>query len=70
MCKFSHAEHGITRFPPNVEQIRVEHDESCTWLIARRNDVELRFPLSFADRQYLCDLLIPRAIEETFSPSA
>src|ERR1700730_14216768 len=46
---FSHADKGMTRFPPNVEQISVEHESLRTWLIVRRNDVKLRFPLCEAD---------------------
>lgn len=57
--KFSHAEIGLTRFPPNVEQIRVERDSLRVWLIARRNDVELRFPLNESDCRHLAALLLP-----------
>lgn len=57
--KFSHAEIGLTRFPPNVEQIRVERDSLRVWLIARRNDVELRFPLNESDCRHLAVLLLP-----------
>jgi hypothetical protein len=32
MPDFCHAESGLTRFPPNVEQITVFHDLTCTWL--------------------------------------
>jgi hypothetical protein len=55
---FSHGEEGMTRFPPNVEQIRVEHESVCTWLVARRNDVTLRFPLTDDDCQHLAKLLV------------
>jgi len=55
---FSHAELGMTRFPPNVEQITVEHEEYRSWLITRRNDVMLRFPLTDEDCRYLASLLI------------
>jgi hypothetical protein len=57
MSEFSHAEHGITRFPQNVEQITIERGSACTWLIARRNDIELRFPLTDADCVHLAKLL-------------
>lgn len=55
---FSHADRGLTRFPPNVEQISVEREATCTWLIARRNDVVLRFPLRDDDCRHLAALLI------------
>lgn len=54
---FSHGERGLTRFPPNVEQITVIHETTTTWLIARHNDVELRFPLSVEDCRHLTSLL-------------
>lgn len=57
---FSHGEAGLTRFPPNVEQIRIERESLRTWLITRRNDVELKFPLSENDCNYLADLLLAR----------
>jgi hypothetical protein len=47
----------MTRFPPNVEQITVERAPGLTWLKTRRNDVELRFPLTDADRDHLVQLL-------------
>lgn len=56
--RFHHAEIGMTRFPPNVEQITVERDLSgYIWLVARRNDVELRFPLRAEDARHLASLL-------------
>jgi hypothetical protein len=54
---FSHAETGLTRFPPNVEQIKVEHETLRTWLVTRRNDIVLRFPLSEDDCRHLAALL-------------
>lgn len=57
---FSHADNGMTRFPPNVEQISVEHASLYTWLVARRNDLELRFPLTDADCRHLALLLTQR----------
>lgn len=47
----------MTRFPPNIEQITVERDETRVWLIARRNDQTLRFPLTKADCEHLAALL-------------
>jgi hypothetical protein len=58
--EFSHAEQGMTRFPPNVEQITVERQSLRTWLITRRNDVELRFPLTEKDCDHLAKLLTNR----------
>lgn len=55
--EFLHAESGLTRFPPNVEQISVERQGPRKWLIARRNDVELRFPLNEEDCRHLAMLL-------------
>jgi len=48
----------MTRFPPNVEQIIVRYDGETAWLIARRNDVELRFPLNRRDCEHLAHLLL------------
>jgi hypothetical protein len=53
----SHATEGLTRFPPNVEQLTVERESTCIWLVARRNDVVLRFPLSEDDGRHLAALL-------------
>jgi hypothetical protein len=58
MTDFLHASAGMTRFPPNVEQISVQREPTVTWLIARRNDTELRFPLNEADRRHLARLLL------------
>jgi hypothetical protein len=58
MSMFSHAESGMTRFPPNVEQLSVNRESTVTWLVARRNDVELRFPLNEEDRRHLARLLL------------
>jgi hypothetical protein len=55
---FSHTENRITRFPPNIEQLRIERDLTVTWLIAWRNEIELRFPLQEDDRRYLARLLL------------
>lgn len=54
---FRHADQGLTRFPPNVEQISVEREASVTWLVTRRNDVTLRFPLRAEDCRHLAALL-------------
>ena len=55
--RFEHAENGITRFPPNVEQITVKRESGRVWLVARRNETTLRFPLELADREHLIELL-------------
>jgi len=47
----------MTRFPPNVEQLSVEAQGATVWLKARRNDVELRFPLTRDDAMHLAKLL-------------
>jgi hypothetical protein len=57
---FSHAEKGMTRFPSNVEQITVERESVLTWLVTRRNDVTLRFPLTEDDCDHLAALLTRR----------
>lgn len=54
---FKHADQGLTRFPPNVEQISVECESVLTWLVTRRNDVILRFPLTERDCEHLAALL-------------
>lgn len=56
--EFSHAPAGMTRFPPNIEQIAVEREALATWLVVRRNDVTLKFPLQEADCRYLAGLLL------------
>jgi hypothetical protein len=55
---FRHADSALTRFPPNVEQISVEWETLFTWLVVRRNDVTLRFPLRETDCQHLAALLL------------
>jgi len=55
--EFSIAAKGLTRFPPNVEQITVEYETTRVWLVARRNDVVLRFPLSDEACGHLAALL-------------
>ena len=57
VAPFHHAEVGMTRFPPNVEQINVRQEGGMIWLTARRNDTELRFPLSRDDALHLAGLL-------------
>src|SRR6266849_1041605 len=59
-ARSSHAEKGLTRSPPNVVQISVEREATRTWLIARRNDVVLRFPLREEDCEHLARLLRER----------
>jgi hypothetical protein len=58
---FSHAAKGMARFPPNVEQITVEHESLCTWLVVRRNDTTLKFPLTGGDCRHLAALLTGRS---------
>ncbi|MBI1234772.1 MAG: hypothetical protein GC208_09750 [Alphaproteobacteria bacterium] len=55
--RFQHADKGMTRFPPNVEQISVKRESSRVWLTMRRNDVELSFPLEDGDVEHLVALL-------------
>jgi hypothetical protein len=57
--EFRHADAGLTRFPPNVEQISVEREATRTWLVTRRNDMVLKFPLTDADCRHLAALLVP-----------
>ena len=47
----------MSRFPPNVEQIAVERESGVTWLVARRNETVLRFPLTAGDCAHLVQLL-------------
>jgi hypothetical protein len=65
---FSHVSNGMTRFPPNVEQLRVEFEPSATGLVARRNDIELRFPLNEGDRRHLARLLLAHRIAPLDAP--
>lgn len=58
MVDFFHAESGMTRFPPNVEKLTVQRDPTVTWLVARRNDIELKFPLNEDDRRHLAKLIL------------
>ncbi len=58
MPQFSHGSNGLTRFPPNVEQITVRRDSTVFWLTLRRNDTELSFPLRENDRRHLAGLLL------------
>ena len=60
-ASFEHAESGMTRFPPNVEQIRVERESVCTWLIVRRNETTLKLPLTEGDCDHLAALLTGRS---------
>ncbi len=65
MEEFSHAKSGMTRFPPNVEQVTVNHESTRTWLKVRRNDVELQFPMNDGDCQHLASLLIRQSAAVT-----
>ena len=67
VARFGHADAGMTRFPPNVEQIRVEPAGQWLWLIVRRNDVELKMPLHPDDCAHLARLLATHAGQ--FTPS-
>jgi hypothetical protein len=67
MADFSHAENGMTRFPPNVEQLKVMRESGVIWLIVRRNNLELKFPMNDDDCRYLAGLLIAGA--DSFSSS-
>jgi hypothetical protein len=58
MADFSHAETGMTRFPPNIEQLKVRHESAVTWLVVRRNDLELKFPMNDDDCRHLANLLL------------
>ena len=61
MAEFEHSENGVTRFPPNVERISVRHESTVSWLVARRNDVELEFPLRREDCEWLASRLLQGA---------
>ncbi len=54
---FRHGETNLTRFPPNVEVIKVEVSGPTAWLVTRRNDTELRFPLAGQDCRFLAEKL-------------
>lgn len=54
---FVRAERGMTRYPPNVEQLTVEGQGNTVWLVARRNDVTMRFPMTRDDAMHLAKLL-------------
>jgi hypothetical protein len=64
---FDHGQVGLTRFPPNVEQITVKRENGLVWLIARRNETELKFPLNSGDCEHLISLL--SSSKENASPS-
>jgi len=56
---FSPSESGLVRFPPNVESISVEATGGAyTWLVVRRNETELRFPLARENCEHLAVLLL------------
>ena len=54
---FQHAENGMTRFPPNIEQIDVGRGINGVWLRVRRNETVLKFPLGNKDVEHLIVLL-------------
>jgi hypothetical protein len=56
------ASEGLTRFPPNIEQISVEHEKIRSRLIVRRNEITMRFPLSESACQHLASLLTKKTI--------
>jgi hypothetical protein len=56
--RFVQVEHIMSRNPPNWESIKVETDGVFTYLIARRNDVELKFAMVREDCLYLAELLL------------
>jgi hypothetical protein len=56
----SHAPSGMTRFPPNIEPISVDREATSVWLVTRRNDVVLRFPLREEDCRHLAAMLLGR----------
>lgn len=59
MFEFSHANKGLARFPPNVEQITVNRESTgVKWLTVRRNEVELKFPLEPDDCRHLASVLL------------
>jgi hypothetical protein len=61
MERFSHADFGMTRFPPNVEQITVRREGGVAVLGARRNELKLEFPLQRSDCEHLAQLLLKEA---------
>jgi hypothetical protein len=54
---FAHATHGLSRFSSNVELISIERKTLITWLVVRRNNVVLRFPLQDEDCRHLAGCL-------------
>jgi hypothetical protein len=65
-CPFVHAELGMTRFPPNVEQVTVEAGPVCVWLHIRRNDITISLPMGEGDTNHLIALLT-RARDGSFA---
>jgi len=39
----------------------VKHEAALTWLVVRRNDLELKFPLNDSDCQHFVRLLAPKS---------
>jgi hypothetical protein len=62
--KFDHGEIGLTRFPPNVEQVTIKRESGVTWLVARRNEVEIKFPLNTDDCRHLAGLLTTKGTKK------
>ncbi len=65
---FQHAESGMSRFPPNVEQITVERDALRVWINVRRNETIIRLPLDSEDVAHLVRLLTCGASPKCASP--
>jgi hypothetical protein len=58
--KAKHLEDGIVKFPVNVHSLRIERsavDGGYVQLIAKQNDICLRFVLDEEDCRYLATLL-------------
>lgn len=63
---FEHGPAGLTRFPSNIETVRVEpQGAGRVMLIMRRNDLELKFLLSGLDALHLGDALRKAANDDT-----
>lgn len=69
---FNLADNGMTRFPPNVEQITVERGRgSVAWLTVRRNEETWRFSLKESEADHLIGLLRGAfATAQTASPDS
>ena len=60
--KALHAERGLVKFPVNVHSLLVERSQisGYTSVIAKQNDISLRFLLDDDDCRYLAELLTKR----------